>query len=66
MVALPRRVFERGGDVTVFEQGVVFQNLIAAGPGARSAIFGHAALTSGKAIDRFDATTVSPFSTSKS
>jgi len=30
------------------------------------AIFGHAALTSGKAIDRFDATTVSPFSTSKS
>src|SRR5713101_8044941 len=35
MVALPRRVFERGGDVPGFEQRQIRENLLAAGAGGQ-------------------------------
>src|SRR6266404_4875093 len=35
MIALSRRVFERGGNVSGFEQGVMFENFLAAGAGGQ-------------------------------
>src|SRR6266481_5626945 len=35
MIALSRRVFERGGNVSGFEQGVIFENFLAAGAGGQ-------------------------------
>jgi hypothetical protein len=35
MIALSRRVFERGGNVSGFEQGVILENFLAAGAGSQ-------------------------------